>query len=363
MKRLTDLKIMPIWVDKWLGDPPVLPRWNSDLVFYFLLCTYIIKVIYRFFVGSNELMTLILNATCLMKVYNGSIRRGFTEPFTIRVKYIQIHTLKLQEKYEKTVRKGTLIGEAVQQLAGITILYPDFFAVFMVSVALVTLATFVFPKYAKSINEVRRIPALEGLDEMTRACAEKGRPLNWGCTLEYNNQYLPAGLVVLRTISKLCGDLSVPMVLQASDAQSYLMIFDAARQGFGESLHPEIWNPNLAYFAPGDSATRTNISNIEEHNVAGNVIWGVYGGGHNPSVLLVARRAGAISMAAIKYPDSMAITLPWCEYNALGEEMVVAGAYISRDPKNTASIVGSDLVKLVIIACMIGFSIKTLAGL
>jgi hypothetical protein len=42
--------------------------------------------------------------------------------------------------------------------------------------------------------------------------------------------------------------------------------------------------------------------------------------------------------------------------------MVAAGAYLSEDPVNTATLIGSDFIKLLMIGLMVALIIKNLAG-
>jgi len=241
--------------------------------------------------------------------------------------------------------------------------YVEFFELFILSVAIVVITTFVLPKYFSSINQLRRVAALDGIDGIVRSCAERGRPLHFVlASLLVGDVKFPSTIAVLKTTATTCGDLNVPLLITASDAQAFLAATDTAHQGYLESTHPERYNASNNFFVANIiSMHYKTMDLLEERNCGGNMIWGVYPWSTSSAVVLQGRRIGCVQMSAITYSDSLAIVLPWCDYNVIGEEMVAAGAYLTRDPSNTAAIISSDFIKLTLIIMTLVILVRTLA--
>ena len=108
---------------------------------------------------------------------------------------------------------------------------------------------FVMLKLAEllKINEIRKIPALDSIDEVIRACAEKGQDLHYTPAWLFFRapvfaSYIPASMEILKKVSKTCGELNVPLWTTCADPQIYLMVTDFSRQGFVEAGKPEAYD-------------------------------------------------------------------------------------------------------------------------
>jgi hypothetical protein len=62
---------------------------------------------------------------------------------------------------------------------------------------------------------------------------------------------------------------------------------------------------------------------------------------------------GAIQIAGTAQPAQLPFFVAACDYTLLGEELFVAGAYLSREPRQLGSIKGQDIGKAVILLTLL----------
>jgi hypothetical protein len=89
----------------------------------------------------------------------------------------------------------------------------------------------------------------------------------------------------------------------------------------------------------------------------------VFAGGFGSEAINFAEAAvsvGSISIAGTTSQSQLPFFTAACDYTMIGEELLVAGAYLSKDPQRMGSIVGQDLMKgLALIILVIGVIMKT----
>jgi hypothetical protein len=237
---------------------------------------------------------------------------------------------------------------------------------FIIALALVFLSVWLTPKLG--INELRRVAAVDAIDEIVNSCAERGRPMLASPTTYILGYFvhvimITSAMHIMKRIATLCGKLNVPMHMVASSPQVTLMMQDFAQQGFIESGHAERWNPDLVYFTGGwMSVQYAFLSVMEEFNTGGvlhigQIVWNT----HVP-IIVKGWELGAISMMGCIYPEDVAFAMIGCDYATVTEESVAAAAYLTKDPVNTASIIGSDYVKFLMMIFMIIFAVITATG-
>jgi len=237
---------------------------------------------------------------------------------------------------------------------------------FLISIACFLFAIF----FAKrlGLNELRTIPRLEVLDEVVKSCAERGRPIvftyggmNPASTME--SVLLASANVLLARTAKTCGDLGIPLYTVALHAQTFMMMRDSARQGFLESAHPEAFREENNYYSTdGIVGTYTNVSQVVQHNAGAYIQIGYLHMCSNVCVDEAVKRVGGVAWTMENAIDTQPLGLLFADYTLLGEEQVAAGAMVRKDPLEISCIIGSDFVKLVVIAMMIIYIVKQSLG-
>ena len=72
---------------------------------------------------------------------------------------------------------------------------------------------------------------------------------------------------------------------------------------------------------------------------------------------------GAIQIAGTAMPPQLPFFVAACDYTLLGEELFVAGAYLSREPQLLGALKGQDMGKAVILVMLlVGILVQTLGN-
>ena len=218
-----------------------------------------------------------------------------------------------------------------------------------------------------SFLSVRKIPALDAIDEAVRSCAEKGRPSFWspgwgGAITDASTAiFAPGEFAVCKEVARLSGEVGVPMYSLASDAHINLLMRDYAREGFIESGHPELYDDAKIIWNPGGRGyLYTGIALLENYKPGAVILTGCFGSGTNSQVLQVARRVGAISIAGEMWPHETSHNAIAADYLMLPEEIVAAGAFLSEDTVNRSVVLGNDLIKIFSILIIAFFALTTI---
>ena len=218
------------------------------------------------------------------------------------------------------------------------------------------------------LNELRSIPRLDVLDEVVKSSSERGRPillsyggLNPASTME--SVLIASANVLTARTAKTCGDLGIPMYTTALRPQAFMMMLDSVRQGYLESSHPEAFrNENNYYTTDGIVGTYTNVSQAVQHNVGTYIQIGYLHMCSNVCVLEAVRRIGGTSWTMENAIDTQALGLVFADYTMLGEEQVAAGAFLRKDPLETACAIGGDFAKFLLLVWMAVYIVQRLRG-
>jgi hypothetical protein len=164
--------------------------------------------------------------------------------------------------------------------------------------------------------------------------------------------------------ARLCGDLGIELYTTAMRPQAFMMMVDAARSGFMASAHPEAYSDENNYFtADGIVGTYYAISTAVDRNVGTYIQIGYLHMCSTVCVLESLHRIRGTSWCINNAIDTQPLGLTFADYALLGEEQVVVGPYLKKDPIEINNIIGGDLAKLVLIGLMIITIIRLAAGL
>lgn len=202
---------------------------------------------------------------------------------------------------------------------------------------------------------IRKLPAIDALDEAVGRAAEMGRPIHatpgdTGLTGLTGPQTV-AGLEVCSYLARMSAEIDVPFYITTPDAVVHTLQTDIAQQSYrlaGKEfdISRSILFPFWTSFAVGISGL------VYRENVAANIC---IGGWHGIVLILMetASRVGAFQIGG-----TAAITqLPWfvacCDFYVLGEEVFAVGARLSRSPSDVSAVWSQDIFKLVVIALIV----------
>jgi len=220
-----------------------------------------------------------------------------------------------------------------------------------------TLIYFIRRSMAGKLPNLRRLPAIDAIDEALGRASEMGKTVLFSHgtgTLESSEAAGSlAAIAALPYIARKCAQLELQLFLPTGSHTAYNVLSEVAREAYQLEGKPELFNQNnVQYLSSVSRAYSAGVmSTLMTQNVGAAIMLGSY---HHAGLMLVetANRVGALAVGGT---DSTA-QIPWfvagCDYALIGEEIYALGAYISKDPISVGGLAGLDILKAVILAIM-----------
>lgn len=201
--------------------------------------------------------------------------------------------------------------------------------------------------------KIRTIPGLEAIKECIRRAVEMGRPVFYstgvGNITGGDMSMTLAGLTLLGYTARQSADIGASFTYYACSVPAIVPIAeDLIRTAYGESFRPEQIN-----FIPNQTSLMSSIiGEYEREQPAANFVLGAL---YWETVILAEAGAnvGAMQVCGTGRLYQVPYCVAMCDYSLIAEELLTAGAYISQDPSQLGSILGSDILRAVIIALSI----------
>ena len=215
--------------------------------------------------------------------------------------------------------------------------------------------------------KLRRLPAIDILEEIAGRCAEMGRPL-WFLTGDGQLERpmdMPitlASFAALEYVAHLTAKYNVKFHVPTVLYTAYPIQHDIVRTAYIAEGKGELFDPlyTVMYVASGPHRLYV-VDGMFRERVAGNIMIGSY---YHTAIIFAeaAARAGALQLGGTDTTHNIPFFVGACDYFLIGEENYALGAYLTKEPIMTASIVGQDWGKIIAGAIIIVGVILLLAG-
>jgi hypothetical protein len=209
---------------------------------------------------------------------------------------------------------------------------------------------------------LRKIAGLDAVDEAVGRATEMGRKILFIPGIQdMDSVQTLAGIAILgrvaRTTSTYGATLEVPV------SRSLVMV--AARETVKESYmatgHPDSYHDDMVYYLTDDQfGYAAALEGIMVREKPATIF--LQGHFFAESLILAenGNAIGAIQIAGTAEPSQLPFFVATCDYTLIGEEFFVAGAYLSREPRQLGSLKGQDLGKAIILALLlVGIVVQT----
>lgn len=196
---------------------------------------------------------------------------------------------------------------------------------------------------------VRRIPALDAVQEAVGRATEMGRPILFLPGIQdMDDMQTVAGLTILGRVAATVAEYDA--TLEVPTARSLVMT--AARETVQRAYYvagrPDSYQPDSIYYVTNEqfgyvAAVQGTISREKPATCL------YFGAFFAESLVLseTGRGVGAVQIAGTAETTQIPFFLAACDYVLIGEEFYAASAYLSQDPRQLGSLRGQDLGKLV----------------
>jgi hypothetical protein len=211
----------------------------------------------------------------------------------------------------------------------------------------------------KKLPRFRRLTGLDALPEMVGRAAEMNRPLHFTTGLgDLTSTVAPqlvAGLAVLAYVAELCANYGVKMIYSVYQAQVMPVATELMKAAYIKAGKPEEFIPeeSVRYLSGEQFAYASAVQGIaERERPAANIMIGPF---YAESMLFAEtfNRIGSIQLAGTARGYQIPFFAVICDYLLISEEIYAAGAYLSKDPIVSGTIMGQDYGKILAFILML----------
>ena len=218
------------------------------------------------------------------------------------------------------------------------------------------------------VPAMRRLPQLDAIDELIGRCVEMGRPVHVspgrGGLVDVEAPQILAGLEVMSYVARKVAQTDGKMIATVCQAEVYPVAESVVREGFFIEGKPDAYQPDMVrYLSPNQFAYAGGILGIySREKPAGNIYIGLF---FAESLLLLegGYLTGAMQIGGTANTLQTQFFVACCDYTLIGEEVFIAGAYLSRDPVRIGALLGQDLGKMLFMGLIVvGVVLKALGN-
>jgi hypothetical protein len=205
---------------------------------------------------------------------------------------------------------------------------------------------------------IRRVPALDAIEDAVGRSTEMGKPVvcSFGCGgFEY---WTIAGLSILGYVAKLCAETDTRLIVPTGGSSDSYIVREAAvdlvRNAYTVAGKSENFSEEDMPFLSGEQYAYTPgyVGILVRERPGATIMTGSHWS-EAMNIAEMSNAVGSITITAGCYTSNMAALACASDYVMLGEEQPAAGAYLSRDPSQLASIRVQDIYKFIAIGLMI----------
>ena len=231
---------------------------------------------------------------------------------------------------------------------------------FFLTVAFVLLV-FYFSQSVKKGKEyqIRRLPALDAIEEAVGRCIEMGTPI-----MIQPGSFTFTGSLTADTVAALsiCGyaidvsaDKGCDVRIPVGFPEVMIVLSEQLKSSLRRVGELDRYNPDtqIIYTGPNQFSYTAAVQGIIERD---KVKSSIMVGGYAANSLIIAESMAREDVFAIAGSTNL-YQIPWmlaiCNYMLIGEELLASAAYLNREPGQVASIVADDIYKFLAIALII----------
>jgi len=213
---------------------------------------------------------------------------------------------------------------------------------------------------------IRKLPALDAIDEAVGRSTEMGKPVLFVPGLEaITDAGTLASLTILEMVGKKVAEYGSRVIHPNFDPIVMTTAQETLKTAFAEAGRPDAFNKNDVFYLTYEQfGFAAGVDGIMLRERPGAIFLQGYFYAESLILAETGYSIGAIQIAGTNATTQLPFFVAACDYVLLGEEMFAASAYISREPRLLGSIKGSDLAKVVLLF-MIGAGVifGTIAGI
>lgn len=211
---------------------------------------------------------------------------------------------------------------------------------------------------------LRKIPGLDAVEEAVGRATEMGRPVLFIPGIDELDQIETiAGISILGRVAKITAQYDTPLVVPVRYPLVLAAGQEVVKQAYIEMGKQDAYDEDTVLYVAGEQFAFT--ANVNGYMMRERPATNIYMGAFFAESLLLAETgnaAGSIQIAGTARPEQLPFFIAACDYTLMGEELFAASAYLSHEPLMLGGLKGQDLIKVLIIVCILIGSILATFG-
>lgn len=202
---------------------------------------------------------------------------------------------------------------------------------------------------------IRRIAGLEAVDEAIGRATEMGRKILFiPGTQDLDNVQTLAGISILGRVARTTARYETALEVPVSRSLVMVACRETVKEAYLAEGRPSQYREDTIYYVTDDQfgyAAAMDGLMIRE-KPATIFMTGLF---YAESLILAetGNSIGAIQIAGTAEASQLPFFVAACDYTLIGEELFLAGAYLSREPRQLGSLKGQDMGKAVILILLL----------
>jgi hypothetical protein len=215
--------------------------------------------------------------------------------------------------------------------------------------------------------EMKHLPGLDAIEEAVGRATEMGRPIvaNPGLDgLRAGGPVTIAGLSVVTYVSRLAARKGTGLIVPVANPELLPVVDEIVKTSYVMEGAPEAFDPDSQIRWLGDNqwSWTAGLQGIaERERVASNIMIGSFAA----EAMILAEtfaRVGAFQVGGLTNTYQIPFFVAACDYTLVGDEMLAAGAYLSGDPAQIATIAAEDIFKIIFVGLIVVGILLGLSG-
>lgn len=227
----------------------------------------------------------------------------------------------------------------------------------LIAVLLLSALIIYFIEYARRGGTlfIRKIAGLEAVDEAVGRATEMGRKILYiPGTQDMDNVQTLAGISILGRVARLSAQYDTQLEVPVSRSLVMVASRETVKEAYISQGRPDAYNDGMVYYLTDDQfGYAAALDGLMVREKPATIF--MQGAFYAESLVLAetGNSIGAIQIAGTAQPAQLPFFVAACDYTLIGEELFVAGAYLSREPRQLGSIKGQDMGKAVILVLLL----------
>jgi hypothetical protein len=209
---------------------------------------------------------------------------------------------------------------------------------------------------------IRKIAGLDAVDEAVGRATEMGKKILYiPGGQDMDNVQTLAGISILGRVARLTAQYETPLEVPVSRSLVMVASRETVRESYLAEGRPDAYSDAMVYYLTDDQfGYAAALEGIMVRERPATIF--MQGAFYAESLILAetGNAIGAIQIAGTAMPPQLPFFVAACDYTLIGEELFVAGAYLSREPRQLGSLKGQDLGKaIILVLLLVGIVVQT----